>query len=96
MKFSPQNEIVRLCIQGMRLEQGDHVEEARTMFLRAWNEATDDHERFLAAYHMTRQGKDPAGRLKWLEIALQLASRVDDASVRAAFPLLLFKNGRVP
>lgn len=88
MKFSPQNEIVRLCIQGMRLEQGDHVEEARTMFLRAWNEATDDHERFLAAYHVSRQGKDPAGRLKWLEIALQLASRVDEASVRAAFPLL--------
>lgn len=88
MKFSPQNAIVRLCIQGMHLEEGDRAEEARAMFLRAWNEATDDHERFLAAYHVSRQGKDPAGQLKWLEIALRLASQVDDASVSAAFPFL--------
>lgn len=88
MRFSPQNEIVRFCIQGMRLEEDGHVEEARMMFLRAWNEATDDHERFLAAYHVSRQEKDPAAELKWLEVALQLASQVHDASVRAAFPLL--------
>lgn len=88
MKFSPQNEIVRLCIQGMRLEEGGHGEEARAMFLRAWNEATDDHERFLAAYHLSRQEKDPANQLKWLEIALQLASQVDDVSVGSALPLL--------
>ncbi len=88
MEFSPQNEIVRLCIQGMRLEEGNHVEEARAVFLRAWNEATDDHERFLAAYHVSRREEDPAGQLKWLESALQLALQVDDVSVRAAFPLL--------
>ena len=88
MRFSAQNQVVRLCIQGMRLEEGDHVEEARTIFLRAWGEASDDHERLLAAYHVSRQEKDPASQLKWLEIALQLASQVDDASVRAAFPLL--------
>ena len=88
MKFSPQNEIVRLCIQGMRLEEGGHAEEARAMLFRAWNEASDDHERFLAAYHMSRLEKDPAGELEWLQIALQLASQVDDAVVRAAFPLL--------
>ena len=88
MKFSPQNDIVRLCIQGMRLEEANDVEEARTIFLRAWTDATDDHERFIAAFHMSRQEKDPTGQLKWLDIALQLASQVDDASVRAAFPLL--------
>ncbi len=88
MRFSPENAIVRLCIQGMGLEEGDRVEEARAMFVRAWDEASDDHERFLVAYHLSRHGKDPAGRLEWLEIALRLASKVDEPSVRAAFPLL--------
>ena len=45
MRFSPSNEIVRLCIQGMGLEEGGRLEEARKIFLRAWNEATDDHAR---------------------------------------------------
>lgn len=88
MKFSPQNAIVRLCIQGMRLEEDGHVDEARAMFLRSWNEAIDDHERFLAAYHVSRLEKAAADQLTWLEIALQLASQLDDASVGAAFPHL--------
>ena len=88
MKFGPTNEIVRLCIQGMGLEEGGHLAEARKTFLRAWNEATDDHEKFLAAYHVSRQQVDAADQLQWLETALQLAMQVDDASVRAALPFL--------
>lgn len=88
MKFSPSNEIVRLCIQGMGLEQGGRLEEARAIFLQAWNEATDDHERFLAAHHVSRREEDAAGRLRWLETALRLARQLDDDSVRPAFPLL--------
>lgn len=88
MTFSPQNEIVRLCIQGMGLEEGGHVEEARALCRRAFDEATDDHERFLAAYHLSRLQQDSGAQLQWLERALQLASQVEDASVMAAFPLL--------
>lgn len=88
MKFSPNNEIVRLCIQGMGLEQGEQFEEARQLFLRAWNEATDDHERFLAAYHVSRVQEHVVDHLEWLETALEFAQKVDDVSVRAAFPLL--------
>ncbi len=88
MSFGPQNPIVRLCIQGMRLEESNHVAEANALFLRAFNEATDDHERFLAAYHVSRLQQEPADQLTWLETALQLASQLDDVSVHAAFPLL--------
>jgi len=91
MKFSPQNEIVRLCIQGMGLEEGGRVEEARQIFDRAWNVATDDHERLLVAYHVSRQQADAAEQLKWLLTALDLAQHVDDASVRAAFAFLYSK-----
>ena len=88
MRFSPQNAVVRLCLQGMRQEANDDGEGAYATFLQAWNEATDDQERFLAAYHVSQREKDLDGQLKWLEIALELASKDDDASVRAAFPLL--------
>ena len=88
MKFSPRNEIVKLCIQGMRHEEDSHPEEALKSFLRAWNEATEDHEKLLAAYHLSRLQQDSTGQLKWLEIALKLALSVDDVSVRAALPFL--------
>lgn len=86
--FSPRNKIVRMCIQGMGLEEGGDPEEAREVFLRAWNEATDDHEKLLAAHHVARQAEDSADRAKWLETALQLALEIDDASVRPAVPFL--------
>jgi rifampin ADP-ribosylating transferase len=88
MKFSPRNSIVRLCIQGMHREEGGYLGEAHAMFTQAWNEATDDHERLLAAYHIFRLEDDPRGHRKWLEIALELAERVDDVSIRAAVPFL--------
>ncbi len=47
MKSSPQSEIVRLCIQAMGLARDGDTESARATLRRAWDEATDDHERVL-------------------------------------------------
>ena len=57
IKFDPNNNIVKLCMIGMSSEDDGKVEEAITMFHKAWNEATDDFEKFIAAYHLARQQK---------------------------------------
>ncbi|HET7433196.1 MAG TPA: NAD(+)--rifampin ADP-ribosyltransferase [Thermoanaerobaculia bacterium] len=88
MDFNPNNPVVQLCIQGMEREGKGEPEEAQRLFLQAWSDAANDFERFIAAYFVARQHPDAAGRLEWLQTALQLALQVNDESVAAAFPFL--------
>lgn len=88
MEFSPSNPIVQLCIQGMNFEANNQQEEATETFLRAWNEATNVFEKYLAAYYVARQQNNVAEKLKWLQTALELALRINNEAVSAAFPPL--------
>lgn len=88
MEFDPRNKIIRLCVQGMGLEGQGKPDEASRSFLRAWDEATSDFEKYIAAYYIAREQKDIADKLEWLETALQFAVNVNNASVTSAFPSL--------
>ncbi len=88
MEFSPNNNVVKLCVQGMDKEGKGRPEEAGRLFLQAWNESTDDYERFLAAHFVARHQNNVRDKLHWLETALQCALRIDDDGVKAAFPSL--------
>jgi len=88
MEFSPYNSVVKLCIQGMAMDDRGQPDEASTLFQQAWNEATDDHERFLAAHFVARHQENAQDKLRWFETALQLALSVNDDAVKAAFPPL--------
>ena len=88
MEFSPNNNVVRLCVQGMDMEERGKPEEAGSLFLRAWNEATNDFEKFLAAHFVARHQKSLPETLTWLETALQCALNVDDDGVKGALPSL--------
>nr|WP_316772321.1 NAD(+)--rifampin ADP-ribosyltransferase [Pedobacter frigiditerrae] len=90
MEFSPFNNVVKLCLHGMEMEQKSKQEEALKLFLQAWDEATNDFEKFLAAHYVARCQKDISDNLKWLEIALQFALKTNDDSVKSAFPSLYF------
>lgn len=91
MEFNPNNNIVRLCVQGMEFEKNGNVDEAGKMFLQAWNEATHDFEKFLAAYFVSQHQQDVSEKLKWLETSLEFALKINDDSVYSAFPNL-YKN----
>lgn len=88
MEFSPFNNVVKLCIQGMEMEEKGKAGEARKLFLQSWDEATNDFERFLAAHYIARHQKTVSDMLNWLETALQFALKIDDESVKSAFPSL--------
>lgn len=88
MEFSPNNPIVKLCLQAMGLEKSGHAEEAAQLFLQAWNDATNDLEKFLAAYYVAQIQQNIADKIKWQETALELALKLNDDTVKAAFPLL--------
>nr|WP_013335096.1 NAD(+)--rifampin ADP-ribosyltransferase [Gloeothece verrucosa]ADN18354.1 rifampin ADP-ribosyl transferase [Gloeothece verrucosa PCC 7822] len=88
MEFNPNNNVVKLCLQGMDIEEKGQPEQASQLFLQAWNEAIDDLEKFMAAYHVARHQKNVWDRLKWLETALHFALKINDDTVKSAFPSL--------
>jgi rifampin ADP-ribosylating transferase len=72
----------------MAMEENGKPEEAYTLFLQAWIEATNDFEKYLAAYYVARHQMHVSERLKWLETALEFALKVDHDGVKSAFPSL--------
>ena len=88
MEFNPNNHVIKLCMEAMGLEEKGKVTEASKLFHQAWNEATNDFEKFTAAYYVARHQENPSDKLKWLETALQSALRINDPSVAGAYPSL--------
>src|SRR5687768_15089442 len=88
MEFNPNNNVVKLCVQGMGMEEKEKPEEASKLFLQAWNEATNDFEKYTAAYYVARHQKNVPDKLKWLETALQFALKINNDNVSGAFPSL--------
>ena len=91
MEFDPNNNVVKLCIQGMGMEDQGKPEDAARLFLQAWNEATNDFEKYIAAYYVARHQDNVPDKLKWLETALQFALKVNNEAVTSAFPGLYSK-----
>lgn len=88
MEFSPNNPVVKLCLQGIAMEEKGKAEEASNLFQQAWNEATNDFEKFTSAYYISRHQKNISDKLRWLETTVQLATKINDDAVKAAFSFL--------
>ena len=93
MQFDPNNPVIRLCIKGMEME-AQNPAEASALFLRAWNEATNDFEKFTAAHYLARHQPTTAEKLQWDETALSFALRINDSSMPANYPSLYLNIGK--
>ncbi|HEY1040139.1 MAG TPA: rRNA adenine methyltransferase [Bacteroidia bacterium] len=88
MQFDPNNNIVKLCAEGMNLEGKGKSQEAAALFLQAWNEASNDFEKFTSAHYVARHQKTVSDKLKWDEIALSFALKTNDEQLKGAYPSL--------
>jgi rifampin ADP-ribosylating transferase len=88
MEFNPNNNIIKLCVQGMGIEENGNTDEAGELFLQAWNEATTDFEKFTSAFFVARHQSDSSEKLNWFETSLQYALKIDDDTIKSAFPSL--------
>lgn len=88
MLFDPENRIVQLCARGMELEGAGDYATAAQLFLQAWESATTNNERFIAAHYLVRHQKNAAGKLKWDETALHAALKSGDETAKASLPSL--------
>ena len=87
-QFDPNDKIIQLLLQGMGMEDSGNPEAAGLLFLKVWSEATDDFEKFIAAYYVARRQKNSSEKLKWFETSLRFALKLNDEAVKSAFPSL--------
>ncbi len=73
------------------MEENGKTNEAGKLFFQAWNEATNNFEKFLAAHFVARHQKNVPDKLKWHEMALHFALKINDVTVKSAFPSLYLK-----
>jgi tetratricopeptide (TPR) repeat protein len=88
MQFDSNNKVIQLCAKGMEMETNQKHDEAQTLFLQAWNEASNDFEKFTAAHYVARHQKSVQDKLKWDETALAFALKINDSSMTANYPSL--------
>jgi tetratricopeptide (TPR) repeat protein len=94
MQFDTNNKIVKLCAQGMKLEGEGKKEEALECFQQAWDEATNDFEKFTSAHYVARHQDNIADKLKWDKTALHLALKINDENMKGAYPSLYLNIGK--
>lgn len=88
MLFDPNNKIVKLCAEGMEFEgKGEH-EKAHQQFVRAWEESTNNLEKFIAAHYIARHQNNVIDKLKWDETSLRLALQIKDPEMKSNYPSL--------
>ncbi|MER6998613.1 hypothetical protein [Streptomyces sp. NPDC000410] len=92
--MNPDNPVVQLCAQGMSAEAEGRGADARALFLRAWEAATDDYEACVAAHYLARHQPTPEETLRWNRKCLARADRVGDERVRGFYPSLHGSIGR--
>jgi rifampin ADP-ribosylating transferase len=88
MDFNPNNTIVQYCIRGMIMEAQGHADKAAELLLQAWNEASNNFEKYLAAYFMARHQTSIPEKLKWFETALEFALITDNIAVKGSLHTL--------
>jgi len=88
MQFDPGNHIIKLCAMAMEMEGKGQPEGAHKLSLQAWNESSNDFEKFTSAHYVARHQKTVADKLEWDKIALQLALKLNDDSMKASYPSL--------
>lgn len=88
MQFDPNNEVVKLCAEGMELEGQGKKKEALQLFQKAWNKANNDFEKFISAHYVARHQETIGGKLKWDKTALNFAMKIHDDNTKEVMPSL--------
>src|ERR1700691_3279511 len=87
------NPIVRLCAEGMQLEQAGRRDDAAIIFMQAWHQSSDDLDRCIAAHYVARVQTNPAENLRWNLESLEHADAVPAEQVNGFYPSLYLNIG---
>lgn len=92
--MDPNNPVVKLCAQGIEAEMKGRRDEARSVFLQAWELRQDDVDACIAAHYVARHQDTPAETLRWNQLALTHAISASADSIRSFYPSLYLNLGK--
>ena len=92
--MNPENPIVKLCVAGMKAESEGQMEEARLLFLQAWDQSKDDYEACISAHYVARHQQTPEETLQWNQLSLEKAKAINDERVQGFYPSLYLNLGK--
>ena len=87
MHIDPANKIVQLCAMGIELE-ATKPEEAKALFMQAWNASSNDLEKCIAAHYVARHQSSTEEKLQWDKTALEFALKIDGSHIKSYYPSL--------
>lgn len=88
-----QNPVIQLCLAGTQAEFEGRIEDARVLYKQAWEQATDDYEKCVAAHYVARYQESPQEKWRWNQEALDRAEAVQDGRVQDFYPSLYLNMG---
>lgn len=91
--MDPNNPVVQLCMKGMEAESEGRPNDARDLFMQAWEARSDDYDACIAAHFLARHQPTPQDTFHWNEQALNYAAAVGDERVRGFYPSLYLNMG---
>lgn len=86
--------VIKLCIEGTQAEFQGKIEQARSLYQKAWEAADADYEACIAAHYVARHQDNDQERLYWNQVALAKANAVTDGSVQEFYPSLFLNLGQ--
>ena len=92
--MDPANPIVKLCVEGMRAETEGRIDEARLLFIQAWEESKNDYDACIAAHYVARHQKTPEEILRWNQESLDRADALNDERMQDFYPSLYLNLGK--
>jgi hypothetical protein len=87
------NPVIKLCMEGTRAEFEHRVDDARLLYLQAWESRTNDYDACISAHYVARFQETPDETLHWNQVALEHANAVRDESVKEFYPSLYVNLG---
>jgi len=94
MDFNNENEVIRICAQGMEFEGKGETTSAVNLFEKAWAIASTDFEKFTAAHYVARHQSTILQKLNWDETALKHALLIGEDNVKSVLPSLYLNIGK--
>lgn len=88
MEFDLNNYIIQQCLKGIAMDEQGNSEEAKNIFLSAWEKASNDFEKYITAHFVSKHQSNVQDRLQWLLTTLQFAQKTNSRAVISAFPSL--------
>lgn len=82
------NPIIKLVQSGKVLEKDGKTKEAHDVFMQAWESASDDQEKCIAAHFVARNQNSSEEALKWNLEALAKADRFLNKEIKSYYPSL--------